>query len=229
MLSVSLQAHAFALKTAFGWEEWRRTLCRVCIHGFSVSKGSREPGATLSIPEDLATDLEHHLNPQMQTQRDGHPAALTVPHSQPGEITRRASPGLYRVHTQKRIKINWQLSASLCVWNLPRNSFLVVSPGNFISGEVLLVFHTKQSHSYPGMMYCCLLTLKRENKQIWQKNFLWGKPNLQNLMGYDLQKLSLKLSLHWAGLSGSVKKTCLMKCCLGLNWCKTRYMAVLLP
>lgn len=52
-----------------------------------------------------------------------------------------------------------------------------MSPGDFITGKVLWVFHSKQSHSYPGMMYCCqlLLTLKSENKQIWQKNFFVGK------------------------------------------------------
>lgn len=74
---------------------------------------------------------------------------------------------------QKWIKINWELSASLCVWNLPRNSFQVVSPGIFMSGKVLLVLHTKQRHSYPGMMYCCQLLL--ENIKIWQKDFLWRK------------------------------------------------------
>ena len=39
------------------WQEkWRRTPCRTCVRGLSVSKGKREPGATLSTPEDLVTE-----------------------------------------------------------------------------------------------------------------------------------------------------------------------------
>lgn len=64
-----------------------------------------------------------------------------------------------------------------------------------------------------------------------KKNFFGGDNNLQNLTGCDLQNLylSFKLSLLWAGCSRSVEKPCLLRCSLGLSWCKTRYMAVLLP